>query len=55
MGRLLNSLINLNNAKQQSDRNIESHIVMDDGVSDGKLTSFSLQLLNLIHQVARKF
>ena len=45
---------NLNYAKQQSNRNIESHIFMDDSVSDAKLTSFSLQLLNLIKSVASK-
>ena len=48
MRQLLESLADINKAKQQdSGRDVQAHIVFDNGVRDTRLTQFALQLVTL--------
>ena len=47
MEQLLLSLKRVNTAKQINNRNIESHIIFDNGVRGARLTEFALQLVSV--------
>ena len=51
MEQLLQSIKGINIAKQESDRNIQSHIFFDNGCRDTRLTEFPLQLISVAKKV----
>lgn len=54
MEQLLQSIKGINYAKQESDRNIQSHVFFDNGVRNTKLTEFPLQLVSVAKKVLGK-
>ena len=48
MKQLLESFDEINVAKQRSDRDVQAHIFLDNGVRETRLSDFSLQLISAI-------